>query len=126
MDMGYSPSFLDSETRLPRNSSKVFIFPNRQYWPARTSHRYLPSSTNLVSRSASFRCSHATISSIFVSTNSARRRFSFGSMGGFLVRKLVKHTKIFSSWPTHQGSLDQSLIPKAKSYVGTTTAGVLG
>jgi hypothetical protein len=38
----------------------------------------LPSSTNLVSRSASLACSHARISSIFVSTNKARFLFSFG------------------------------------------------
>ena len=34
----------DSGNRLARNSSKVFSFSSRQYCPARTSHRYRPSS----------------------------------------------------------------------------------
>src|SRR5256885_9698992 len=66
------------------------------------------------------------ISSILVSTNRARRRFSLGSMGGFLVRKLVKHTKIFSSWAPHQPRFGQILSPQTQANVGTAGAGVLG
>jgi hypothetical protein len=53
----------------------------------------------------------ARISSILVSTNRARRRLNFGSMGGLLVSKLVKPTKVFGSWPTHQSGIDQLLFP---------------
>ena len=55
--------------------------------------------------------SQAMISSIFVSTNRARRRLNFGSMGGLLVSKLVKPTKVFGSWPPHQSGIDQLLLP---------------
>ena len=34
----------------------------------------------------------------------------FGNMGGFLVVKLVKPTKLFCSRPTHQCALDQLLL----------------
>src|SRR5438309_11091962 len=54
--------------------------------PARTSHKYRPSSTNFVSFSASLCCSQAMISSILLSTNRARLRSSLGSIGGFLVK----------------------------------------
>src|SRR5882724_13070764 len=56
----------------------------------------------------------------------ARRRFSVGSMGGLLVRKLVKHTKIFSSWAPHQPRFGQILPPQTQAKVGTAGAGVLG
>src|SRR2546426_1056087 len=65
-------------------------FLSRQYCHARTSHRYLPSSTKRVTFSTSLRCSQAKISSILVTTNWARRRLILGSIGGFLVAKLVK------------------------------------
>jgi hypothetical protein len=35
------------------------------------------------------------------STNRARRRLNFGGIGGFLVSKFVKPTKVLSSWPSH-------------------------
>jgi len=57
--------------------------------------------TNRVSRSASFCRSQAKISSILPSTNRARRRLNFGGIGGFLVSKFVKPTKVLSSWPSH-------------------------
>src|SRR3989441_8907614 len=117
---------LSSETRRSRNSSNDLRFSSRQYWPARTSHRYLPSSTKRVSRSASFRCSQARISSILVSTKRARLGLSLGSMGGFSVRKLVKPTKIFGSWPPHQSGLDQLLPSQTQPYIGAAAAGVLG
>src|SRR5437868_14127109 len=82
------------------------------------------SSTNLVSRSASLPCSHARISSIFVSTNKARFLFSFGSMGGLLVRKLVKQTKIVSR-TAHQSGIDHFLLSQAEAHVRATGAGVL-
>jgi hypothetical protein len=65
---------VDSGNRLARNSSSDFSFSNLQYGPAPTSHRYRPSSTNRVSRSASDFRSHARISSILVRTNRARLR----------------------------------------------------
>src|SRR2546425_8038660 len=117
---------LSSETRRSRNSSNDLRFSSRQYWPARTSHRYLPSSTNRVSLSASFRCSQARISSILVSTKRARLGLSLGSMGGFSVRKLVKPTKVFGSWPPYQSDLDQLLPSQTKAYVRATAARVLG
>src|SRR5262249_28783009 len=108
-----------------KNSSKDFTFCSRQYCPARTSHRHLPSSTKRVSRSASLFFSQARISSILVSTNMARRRLSFGSMGGFLVSKLVKPTKAFGSRSPHEGGIDQLLFAKAESQVGARAARVL-
>src|ERR1019366_9485038 len=101
-----------------------FKLSNRQYCPARTSHRYRPSSTNRVSRSASFRCSQARISSILAITNWARLRLSFGNIGGSLVIKLVKPTKVFSRSPDH-GFLRQFLTPQAEANVRTTGAGIL-
>src|SRR5204863_1841445 len=55
----------------------------------------------------------------------ARRRFSLGSIGGLLVRKLVKHTKIFSSWAPHQLRFGQILSPQTEAKVGTASTGVL-
>src|SRR5207237_4421555 len=107
------------------NSSKDFKFSRRQYWPARTSHRYLPSSTKRVSFSASLRCSQTKISSILVSTNWARRRLSLGSIGGFLVMKLVKPIKAFCSWPPDESGLDQLLPSETKPDIGTAAARVL-
>jgi hypothetical protein len=48
---------------LLENSSNDFKFSSRQYCPGRTSQRYCPSSTNRSSRSCSFVCSQAKISS---------------------------------------------------------------
>src|ERR1019366_2851727 len=96
----------DSGNRLARNSSNELRFSSLQYCSARTSHRYLPSSTKRVSRSASFCFSQAKISSILVRKNSARLRLSFGGIGGYLVNKFVKQTKIDSRF-AHKGGLDQ-------------------
>src|SRR5579864_8996982 len=101
------------------NSSNDFRFSSLQYCPARTSHKYLPSSTNRVSRSVSLRRSQARISSIFVNTNRARFLFSFGSMGGLLVRKLVKQTKIVSGTP-YQSGIDHFLLSQAEAHVRAT------
>src|SRR5438270_2202869 len=46
-------------------------------------------------------------------------------MGGFLVRKLVKHTKIFSSWAPHQPRFGQILSPQTQADVRTAGTGVL-
>src|SRR5205823_6826125 len=105
---------LDSGNRLSKNSSNDFRFSSRQYCPARTSQRYLPSSTNRVSFSTSLRCSQAKISSIFVSTNWARRRLSLGSIGGSLVMKLVKPIKAFCSSPADQRGIHQFLASETK------------
>src|SRR3989442_15358671 len=82
-------------------------------------------STKLLSFSASLRFSQAMISSNLVNTNRARLRFSLGSMGGFSVRKLVKPTKVFGSWPPHQSGLDQLLPSQTKTYVWAAAARVL-
>src|SRR6202162_878765 len=111
---------------LARNSSKDFRFSSRQYCPARTSHRYRPSSTKRVSRSASDRRSQARISSILVRTNRARLRLSLGSMGGVLVIKLVKQTKVLCSWTPHQRRFGQVRPSQTETNVGTAGAGVLG
>src|SRR6202043_2921179 len=112
--------------RLARNSSKDFSFSSRQYCPARTSHRYRPSSTKRVSRSASDLRSQARISSILVRTNRARLRLSLGSMGGILVRKLVKPTKVVCSWASYQCRFGQIRPPQAQPYIRTAGAGILG
>src|SRR5207249_7612410 len=117
---------LDSGKRRSRNSSNDFRFSSRQYCPARTSHRYLPSSANLVSFSTSLRCSQAKISSILVSTYWARRRLSLGSIGGSLVIKLVKPIKLFCSWPPDECGLDQFLASETEPDIGTAAARVLG
>jgi hypothetical protein len=41
-----------------------------------------------------------------VRTNSARLRLSFGGIGGYLVNKFVKQTKI-NSWLAHKSGCDQ-------------------
>src|SRR5579864_7493065 len=107
------------------NSSNDFRFSSLQYCPARTSHRYLPSSTNRVSRSASRRCSHARISSILVRTNWARFLFSFGSMGGYLEIKLVKPTKVFSGTPD-EASVNEFLSAQAQSDIRAGGTRILG
>src|SRR5712691_4545947 len=79
-----------------------------------------------VSRSASDLRSQARISSILVSTNRARLRLSLRSMGGILVCKLVKPTKVFCSRAPHQRRFGQILSPQTEPDVATTGAGVLG
>src|ERR1019366_2161512 len=115
---------LDSGNRLARNSSNDFRFSSLQYCPARTSQRYLPRSTKRVSRSASFCRSHARIPSILVRTNSARLRLSWGGIGGYLVNKFVKQTKI-DSWLAHQAGLDQVGLVEAEPDEGAGGAGLL-
>src|ERR1700693_2333913 len=110
---------------MARNSSKDFSFSSRQYCPALTSHRYRPSSMKRVSRSASDRRSQARISSILVSTNRARFWLSLGNMGGILVRKLVKQTKVFCSWAPYQRRLGQIPSPQTETDVGAGSAGIL-
>src|SRR5205807_6884091 len=85
----------------------------------------LPSSTNLVSFSASLCCSQARISSILVSTNWARRRLSLGSIGGFLVMKLVKPIKLFRSWAPDESGFDQLRASETKPDIRTAAARVL-
>ena len=69
--------------------------------------------------------SHARISSIFVITNSARFLSSFGSIGGFLVRKLVKPTKLFCSWTPYDSAFSQLLTSQTKPHIGTAATWVL-
>jgi len=47
-------------------------------------------------------------------------------MGGFLVIKLVKPTKVFCSWPPHQSGIGKILPSETQPDVGTAAAGVLG
>src|SRR3989442_14342109 len=82
-------------------------------------------STKLLSFSASLRFSQAMISSNLVNTNRARLRLSLGSMGGSSVRKLVKPTKVFGSWPPHQSGLDQFLPAQPQPDVGAAAGSVL-
>ena len=62
---------------------------------------------------------------VSVRTNRARRRFNLGNMRGFLASKLVKPTKVFCSWPSYEGDIDQFRFPQAKSDVRTVAAVVL-
>src|ERR1035441_2532993 len=125
MDIRYYAFLLDSGNRLARNSSNDFRFSSLQYCPARTSHRYLPSSTKRVSRSVSFCFSQAKISSILVRTKRARLRLSFGGIGIGLKRKFVKQTKI-DSWLAHECSFDQVGLVEAEPEEGAGGTGVLG
>jgi hypothetical protein len=47
-------------------------------------------------------------------------------MGGNLVRKLVKPTKVVCSWAPYQRSLSQILPSQTEADVGTAGTGVLG
>jgi len=76
-------------------------------------------------RAPSLRCSQTRISSILPSTNTARRRLNFGGMGGFLVIKLVKPTKIVCSWTPNESSVGQLLLSETKPHIGTAAARVL-
>src|ERR1022692_4096871 len=124
MDMRQYAFLLDSGNRLTKNSSNELRFSSLQYCPARTSHRYLPSSTKRVSRSASFCRSQARISSILVRTNSARLRLSLGGIGIGLKRKFVKQTKI-DSWLAHERGLDQVGLIKAEPDEGAGCTRIL-
>src|SRR6202140_2335175 len=97
-----------------------------QYCPARTSHRYRPSSTNFESRSRSVAFSQAKISSIFESTNTARRRLSFGATRGLpLFVKHVKPIKVARSRLTNEFGINQWFVAKTQPEVGTADAPVL-
>src|ERR1022692_4631906 len=124
MDMRQYAFLLDSGNRLTKNSSNELRFSSLQYCPARTSHRYLPSSTKRVSRSASFCRSQARISSILVRTNSARLRLSLGGIGIGLKRKFVKQTKI-DSWLAHKAGFDQVRLVEAEPEEGTGCTWIL-
>jgi hypothetical protein len=50
---------------------------------------------------------------------------SFGGIGGFLVIKLVKPTKLFCSWPPNHGGVCQVRFTETKPYVRTAAAGIL-
>src|SRR5258707_1854596 len=47
-------------------------------------------------------------------------------MGGILVRKLVKPTKVVCSWTPHECRFGQIRPPQAQPYIRTAGAGVLG
>ena len=53
-------------------------------------------------------------------------RLSLGSMGGILVRKLVKPTKVVCSWAPYQRHFGQILPAQTESDIRTTGAWVLG
>ena len=59
-----------------------------------------------------------------VSTNKARFLFSFGNIGGLLVRKLVKQTKIVSRTPNKSG-FDQFWLSEAEAHIGAGGARIL-
>jgi len=64
-----------------------------QYWPALTSHKQRPNSTNRVSRSRSEFFTQARISSILDSTNEARLGLSFGGTKALVHEQLPKVAK---------------------------------
>ncbi len=98
----------------------------KQWWDEHPGYQKQHSQQNLVSHSVSFRCSHDKISSIFPSTNTARRRLNFGGMGGFLVIKFVKPTKIVCSRTPHESGVGQNLLSQTKPNIRTAAARVLG
>jgi hypothetical protein len=49
----------------------------------------------------------------------------FGRLAGWLVRKLVRHTKVLCSWSANEPGFDQLRFPQTKPYIGTAAAGVL-
>src|SRR5580704_3888967 len=70
--------------------------------------------------------SHDKISSIFESTNTARRRLSFGATRGLpLVVKHVRPIKVGGSWLTNEFGSDQLLVPKAQAEMCAADAPVL-
>jgi len=70
--------------------------------------------------------SHNKISSIFESTNTARRRLSFGATSGLpLVVKHVKPIKVGGSWLTNEFGLGECLVPEAQAEVCTANTPVL-
>ena len=58
-------------------------------------------------------------------TSSARLRLSFGGIGGYLVNKFVKQTKI-NSWLAHKGGFDHVGLVEAEPDEGASCARVLG
>src|SRR5208282_504956 len=68
--------------------------------------------------------SQARISSILVRTNSARLRLSFGGIGGYLVNKFVKQTKIDSGF-AHKACFDQGGLVEAEPEEGAGGTRVL-
>jgi hypothetical protein len=50
---------------------------------------------------------------------------NFGGIGGSLVSKLVKPTKIFCSRTPHESGVDQFLLSKTKAHIGAAAAGIL-
>src|ERR1051326_4886946 len=46
-------------------------------------------------------------------------------MGGFLVSKLVKPTKVFCSWAPHQSGRGEFLPSQTKPHIGTRAARIL-
>src|ERR1700693_998190 len=70
--------------------------------------------------------SQAKIASIFESTNTARRRLSFGAIKALpLVVKHVKPIKVARSRLTNEFGPNQRLVPKAQAEVSTADASVL-
>ena len=78
-----------------------------------------------MSRSFSCRASQARIASIRLNTNSAGRRFSLGGIGGFLVSKFVKQTKIDSRF-ANQPSFNQIPLVETEPEEGKSGTRVLG
>jgi len=47
-------------------------------------------------------------------------------MGGSLVSKLVKPTKIFCSWTPNESGVDHLLLSKTKAHIRAAAARILG
>src|SRR5580704_14750730 len=70
--------------------------------------------------------SHDKISSIFESTNTARRRFSFGATRALpLVVKSVKPIKVGGSWLTNEFGFGDGFVPQAQPKVRAADTSVL-
>jgi hypothetical protein len=51
---------------------------------------------------------------------------NFGGIGGLLVIKLVKPTKVFSSWTPNYRGVGYFLLSKTEPDIRTAAAGILG
>jgi hypothetical protein len=120
---GNTPSAATRETASPEShrttsgspaSSIVPLAPRTDTWLARRTGCPVPSLSAFPT----------PISSILVRTNSARLRLSWGGIGGYLVNKFVKQTKI-DSWLAHERGFDQVGLVEAEPDEGAGRARIL-
>ena len=122
--LGTRLSFAILEISFPGTRQRFYLS-MRQYCPPEPRTRSGRVPRTWCRARFSFLCFHARISSILPSTNRARSRLSFGGMGGSLVIKFVKPTKVFCSWAPHQGCVSHFLPSQAESLIWAAAEGIL-